>query len=280
MSAHPSVATGPVVLIGNCCGYSKVCLPSPTHAQYQAPLLSFNCSKVVGCTYMYSLDGDTPIPVGNASADSGGPAPPVLGAAVDTALLVAPPLASRNATAVFAFDGRVPAGTAGTVVIDIRVDDAELWTPIAANASYFVTDLVEGVHTIAARARWVCRGWGLLAVGSGHIGGVTSPVQSLPHAYLGCAGGLRLSSQCATGRSRGVEGGRMLGSVVCVGVGRVECPCVRSAACLVCCCLQTRHSWAGFNASVSGMACGNVSGFIVVFVTLQTVALVARDVFA
>ncbi len=115
--------------------------------------LGFNCSKVAaGCTFMYNLDGAGMKALGNSTA---GPTEGA-GSAVDTVLVAGPSWASRSRNATFVFDAVVPPGNNGSAVIDVRLDGAALWTTVAVNATYAVTDLAEGAHLLEARARYEC----------------------------------------------------------------------------------------------------------------------------
>jgi hypothetical protein len=125
-------------------------VPPPAFTNDSAPLLQLNCSKPAGCSYEYNLDGTGWRPVGNSSDG-----PPVA-AGADTVVLAAPPLASRSPNATFVFGARVPAGAGDAVAVDVRLNGAATWTPVAVGAEHTVTGLLEGTHVLEARARFVC----------------------------------------------------------------------------------------------------------------------------
>ncbi len=125
--------------------------PLPPLVNNSALLLSFNCTKVAGCSFVYSLDGAAPRPLGNATAEVA----PVEAAPVDTVTLMSPPLLTRSPNATFVFDAVVSSGVAGAVAVDVLVDDAEAWKPLAVNSPLTLTGLSDGVHTLAARAVYV-----------------------------------------------------------------------------------------------------------------------------
>jgi hypothetical protein len=78
---------------------------------------------------------------------------PQTGSGVDTLVLVGPPLATRSPNATFLFDAVVDSGVPGVLDVEVRVDGAALWTPVGLNATFVVTGLSEGAHTLEARAR-------------------------------------------------------------------------------------------------------------------------------
>ncbi len=122
--------------------------PLPPFVNASTQVLAFNCSKSVACTFLYDLDGVGWRAVGNSSSDA-----VVVGTAVDTRVLAAPAGATRNQSASFVLDAVVPVGSPPATAVDVRLDGAVAWTPVAVNATYTVSGLAEGVHTLEARAR-------------------------------------------------------------------------------------------------------------------------------
>ncbi len=123
--------------------------PLPAFINDGILVLSFNCSKPVGCSLMYSLDGADLLPMGNSSVSDA----PVESSGVDTLIRLAPGRVSRSRNATFVIDVHVPAGVQGAPAVEVRLDDTTLWTSVAANALYEVEGLSDGDHVLQARAR-------------------------------------------------------------------------------------------------------------------------------
>jgi hypothetical protein len=121
--------------------------PLPPLVNFSSPLMSFNCTKDIGCTFMYALGAESLKPLGNASLASNASA---VSSELDTRVLVAPRMATRSPNATFVFHAvGAPAG----LTVETKLDGAVGWVAVGPNTPFTVVGLTEGVHTMEARAR-------------------------------------------------------------------------------------------------------------------------------
>jgi hypothetical protein len=124
--------------------------PLPPLVNDSSLLLSFNCTKDIGCTFMYALGTESLKPLGNTSGSTNVAA---VGSGLDTRVVAAPRLATRSPNATFVFDAL---GAPEGVVVETKLDGAVKWVSVAPNTPLTLVGLSEGVHTMEARARCVC----------------------------------------------------------------------------------------------------------------------------